>query len=519
MVAVAAATLSTLRKPPRPSQTCHSKGRRGSALSPSRIVSVAAFCSHGLSAGGTVIKIPVTTYGDPDVFMLSWNVSKETAETTAKRLQAGFPGKGITFHVHWQMEAGFGHHDSIYLMSSTTNIRWVAWPLLAGTLHSIAAHFLPAEELFRLELEKPKLGPRPNTGMFLLQSPGRNMWKVLVWSLRMAWKHGALRKLRLHALVHHMPDWSPDNWRKVLGPAAHVFGGLHWCYGPNRWATDDDTMSATSRPRDNYFHKVFTMLNLAKRQGYEHIISFDDDVMLPPSSMAYLVDAGPLAYYSQGCGVVAPLLQNGVPSVELWAEAFLSAEERSILFQCFETAGLEWEHQPFYSPELGPELVPWNANIWYNRVKTRAKDDYKGIHPVRGNRTCMARALGLAVAKLPELWNEWRDDHGLLIDAQRNMPYLCNNAYLIRTDLYEEVLERSDLYRSGGADEVPLNLLLNERELPLCFVSNSFGIHPAYNHHPLREEMEQYTLAQVLKYSDGWDEYFEDKSITTFQPV
>jgi hypothetical protein len=441
---------------------------------------------------GVLVKLPVTTTEEPGIFMLEWNTSQEDAETASRRFEANCAGGGLTMHVDPMLDAGKGG-GVIYVMASTTKSRWVPWNLLAGTLHSIAAHFMEPEEMFAIELEKPRRGPRAHTGLFLLQSPGREIWKVLVWSLRTAWKHGALRKMRIHPLVHHMPDWSPQRWRDLLGEARLIFGGLHWCYGPNRFDPD-------IRPRDNYFHKVYTMLNLARRQGYEHLVSFDDDVMLPPSALAFMIDIGPKAYYSQGCGVVAPLLQNGVPSVELWAESFLDMETRDLLYACFETAGLQWEHYPFTSEELGPPLVPWDANEWYSRVH-KAKDiaDFKGVHPVRGNRTCMARALGITLPVLEEFWGRWRNDHGFIVDQHRRFPYLCNNAYLIRTDLYAQVLERSDLYRNGGADEVPLNLLLKEKKLPMCFVGNSFGIHPAYNHHPLREDMEQFVLAKVLK--------------------
>jgi len=157
-----------------------------------------------------------------------------------------------------------------------------------------------------------------------------------------------------------------------------------------------------------------------------------------------------------------------------------------------------WDIAPFDSSELGPMPNPWDANIWYQRVREKARNDYKGVHPVRGNLTCMVRAAHMALLYLEENWY-WRDDHRLVKDDDRLYPYLCNNAYVMRTELYGEALERPDLQRTNGADEVPMNLLLNELKLPMCFVDKSYGVHPAYNHHPLAENMEILATRAVMR--------------------
>lgn len=63
---------------------------------------------------------------------------------------------------------------------------------------------------------------------------------------------------------------------------------------------------------DNYWNKVFTMTRIARLRGYRFLVSLDDDVMLAPSTLAALAASGP-ALERGGCGVVAPLTQNGVP--------------------------------------------------------------------------------------------------------------------------------------------------------------------------------------------------------------
>merc|ERR1712050_568883 len=105
-------------------------------------------------------------------------------------------------------------------------------------------------------------------------------------------------------------------WREVLGVASPILGGFHFCHGYNRYPTYNRKLMK-KKARDNYYNKIFVMLTIAVRNGYEYVVSLDDDVMLPPSTLAALLGSGPWAD-DAGCGAVLPLTQNGIPSVEMF---------------------------------------------------------------------------------------------------------------------------------------------------------------------------------------------------------
>merc|ERR1719265_1394984 len=155
-----------------------------------------------------------------------------------------------------------------------------------------------------------------------------------------------LRSVSLHVLVHNVEDWIPQEWREHLGEAVSVLGGLHWCLGqyPRFKSNTDRSLSAW----ENYFNKVATMAYIAQRLQQKYIVSLDDDIFIAPSSLAFLVESGPKAD-EEGCGVVAPLLQNGVPTAELFAETFLTDFDKALLYECFETSGVHWWHEPWHS--------------------------------------------------------------------------------------------------------------------------------------------------------------------------
>eukprot|EP00415_Alexandrium_ostenfeldii_P004475 UN4475 len=234
------------------------------------------------------------------------------------------------------------------------------------------------------------------------------------------------------------------------------------------------------------------------------MVSLDDDVLLPPSALAFLTRSGPPGD-DLNCGVVSPLLQNGVPSVELWAEEFPNPSERLSLYQCFGESSADYIGDHY--PELEPLPRPWNGYDWYKRVKDLKQDSklaHKGLHPVRSNTSCMEVALALALEHLDVEWSKWHTDHALIADTMHIYPYFCNNAYLVRTDLYSEIIRQPDLWQ-GGADEEHLNSVMRARGLPACFISGSFGIHPAYSTPERHLDMENPAVSLVLALDGAYD--------------
>ena len=57
------------------------------------------------------------------------------------------------------------------------------------------------------------------------------------------------------------------------------------------------------------------MGDIAREKGYSYILSMDDDVLLPASTMAFLANVG-TSSRKQGCGAVAPLFQTLAASVD-----------------------------------------------------------------------------------------------------------------------------------------------------------------------------------------------------------
>merc|ERR1712232_677429 len=122
----------------------------------------------------------------------------------------------------------------------------------------------------------------------------------------------------------------------------------------------------------------------------------------------------------------------------------------------------------FEGLDLGPAIRPWDPAKFYAKVRKRfageSRFHSKGLHPVRSNDTCMNLSLELALERLEDEWTRWHFDHSLYVDKNLTYPYFCNNAFLVRRDLYQSIIDHPDLPIMGGADETMLNRVLIENK-------------------------------------------------------
>lgn len=461
-----------------------------------------------------------------------WDTGAATALDHCRSLEASVGGAGVTLHLDLSAAYVVPQPEGYITMDSDGDGEVVSWGDLPGKLHAALANALP-EDALGVELAAfapahatpPRVARAPPplvaegfdaharevdpVGIFLLQSPGHHMWKVQAASLRRAWSAGWLGFASLHVMVHHLWDWRPEAWRDALREASTLLRGLHWCGGYNRYPEyNPRLMQMRGRMMDNYWNKVFTMTRIARLRGYRFLVSLDDDVMLAPSTLAALAASGP-ALERGGCGVVAPLTQNGIPSVELWADAWLGPEAKRRLFSCFSGSSGRFcgQHccresdsaEPGRRQAAGPFQVPspWDVAVWYRQVAEATAVGQRQLHPVRGNLTCMTLALELALELLPGAWLDW-GRHGILADWNRSFPHLCNNAFLMRTDRYAEVVGHPEI--DARTDEVTMNRVLHEGDGPMCFLSHSFGVHPAWGTFgsDKKTELEDWALSSII---------------------
>ncbi|CAJ1458111.1 unnamed protein product [Effrenium voratum] len=435
-----------------------------------------------------LVQIPASTEDEEGAWYLRWDALAESGEHFAQGLRERLGGRGLRLHLDFGLSSWvpmFSGEKYLALGAAGGPSSFVEWRHLVGHLYALVASYRPDRAL-QLELAPFAANGAGQVGLFLLQSPSPQMWRFLPQSIQEAWLR--FPKFRAHVLLHDVSGWDVPLWRRHLGKAFGALGGFHWCGTVNR-NPELNPRLAERRQNDNYFNKVFTMLDVAKHQGYRWVVKLDDDIFLPPFSLMSLVRSGPLGDYL-GCGAVLPLTQNGIPSAEIFARAWLQEEDREALFRCFAGSSGQfclpgslmtccWKAQP----ELGiPEVPvpdPWDEISWYGEVAARFDLKWHKNHPVSGNLSCMLLALSLSLKGIDAKWLlPFHDKANIIVDGEFSYPYFANNIFLMQTERYVRVLQHPSC--CSGTDERAMNRLLHEERVPLCFNQETFGVHPAW---------------------------------------
>ncbi len=241
----------------------------------------------------------------------------------------------------------------------------------------------------------------------------------------------ASQAVRLHVLVQEPADAHDAFWRAGLAEASELLGGVHMRRAAP-WPLD--------HAGGNYMRKMYTALNIAQRLGYSHMLSLDDDVLLPPAALAAMVMFAAQSkskdelrsdgtFGKQGCAALTPTLSTGVPTTEMWTRRFLSPEKDAKVRACYAKSG-EWK-DPFSL--LNPLPDPWDENEYYNgRLRGHMPElllrgpNAGGVHPVRMNDTCGNMVHNAALGLLEQ---EYLREHDYMVHVTRAFPYLCNSVW------------------------------------------------------------------------------------------
>ena len=217
----------------------------------------------------------------------------------------------------------------------------------------------------------------------------------------------------------------------------------------------------------NYMNKIKYLIN----SEYRYSCSMDDDILISSYLWDYIIDNLEILDDEKNL-FVAPLISNGIPSVDLFIDDFCTVDERESLHSTFINTKIENLWGANYEV-LNRERSTWGMDF-YDDVR-KIDHHYKGIHPVRVSID--------AHNKLAEYI--CKDSKKLLAENEYSMdvlkfPYFCNSFYFIKTETWKKIIEDESLFRDPY-DEVPLNLYMEKNNLNMVFIRNGFCLHMAYN--------------------------------------
>jgi hypothetical protein len=235
--------------------------------------------------------------------------------------------------------------------------------------------------------------------------------------------------------------------------------------------------------KSNYMPKVEYAIQYAKLNNYEYIFKCDNDIIIPIYTFDNIYEnLYNLDNYDNL--TLSPTISTGIPSVEYFIEDFFEKDEiikiRNEFKKCkFENQMYISDYKPLNNFTINNDS-DWDYKEYFNFLKyyddniNNNSKYYKGIHPIRhgfGNDLIN----DLIINKKEKFFEEKKCN--LIIDDK---PYLCNMCFVIKTDVYDKIINKENL-KIDGCDEVPINRYMWNNNLKHLILKNGFTIHITYN--------------------------------------
>lgn len=285
-------------------------------------------------------------------------------------------------------------------------------------------------------------------------------------------------KIRLVVYFHESNE---DVWTPILHQA--VENGID--------------VSAALMKSDAYMDKV----SIVNQSEDPYMCKWDDDVFINRHVWDFMIDNIDILEDPK-VGIVCPTLSNGIPSAGIFIDDFLTQQERDTVHKIFLKDNVIadiWgsNHQDVYDAvskmESWNDLDYWKIVDRNNPIKNRNLAWYmiiaKGVHPSR-----FSYDYNMFLAKHAESNID-------LIAQKRDMsfvkykaPYVCNNLFLCKTELYKE----SQKMFFDHWDEGQLTAYMNFHDKVPMFVKNCYGIHMAYGCTKGQKDIENYYIKNVF---------------------
>lgn len=247
----------------------------------------------------------------------------------------------------------------------------------------------------------------------------------------------------------------------------------------------------------NRFTEYLEKVEWACHQPEPYQAKLDEDIFINEHGLNFLIEnVGVLD--DEANLALCPLFSNGIPTTDRFIETFFPESYKDELFSGFlnTTMGQTWgvDYSPLNKHTI--EASQWKAEEYYRGLASI--DHYlRGIHPVRINEQVQLRIneMLLDPASIEKFIKA-----GPMSIIEIPAPYLCNNFFFMRTDVWRRIIEDKSLFRDPF-DEVAISNYKNREGKRFLFADGAFAIHTMYNTiaGPENDKKEQGFVAEFQK--------------------
>jgi hypothetical protein len=227
---------------------------------------------------------------------------------------------------------------------------------------------------------------------------------------------------------------------------------------------------------NNYLQKVNYAIDFSVKHNIKYMLKCDNDIFIKAQTLDYMIENLDLLENTEHL-TIGPVLTSGIPGIEYFKEQFLD-EDAKIQIEKYFLKSFFYNRDGAVYDFLNKTTLysnEWKKADFFDSVR-KMNHHYKGIHPIRVNE----ESLDFLNNYIIQNKNIFLEDKSLSIIKNDNSPYLCNSIFCIKTDIYKEIVNDSNLY-VDDFEEVPLNKYSWKYNKNNLFIKNGFAIHMYYN--------------------------------------
>jgi len=247
----------------------------------------------------------------------------------------------------------------------------------------------------------------------------------------------------------------------------------------------------------NYLDRVKT----AQSTNCKYSCKLDDDVLISRHVWDYIIEN--LGNITKENPIIAPILTNGIPSVELFVEQFLSESDRHLAYQMFKQQLIPVNQWGLNYSEINQKIESmsvWNGREYWDFV-TDANTGWetlpvpwhyftvRGVHPARFSYEFNIFIANQIFKNREKFFG--KNEYSL---QTYPAPYFTNNMFVSETEFWKYSLNS---FENDGWDEGHLTLRMMMDRSSILYVNNGFGIHMAYGMTNGGTQIEKYYVENI----------------------
>lgn len=262
-----------------------------------------------------------------------------------------------------------------------------------------------------------------------------------------------------------------------------------WYHHLSTYGTNID-VSLAQYPSQRYLDRVYS----AQSSECKYSCKLDDDVLISRHVWDYMIEN--LDKITNETPIIAPILTNGIPTVDLFIEDFLSEEDLKIAHDLLLKGRItenQWGLDYSKVNEKIENMVQWNGREFWDFMDVVDTGherlpvpwsyfSVRGVHPAR-----YSKEFNLFIArKVAENKEKFFGKNDYRLETYK-APYFTNNLFIAETEYWKNTTP----LHNDGWDEGQLTLRMLMDESSVLYVRNGFGIHMAYGMTEGQREIER----------------------------